>query len=55
VKATDARNNTVRTVPLKLEFNLAKLPTGKYDCQLTVLDPAEQKAALWRTPIAIVP
>ncbi|HEY3940273.1 MAG TPA: VWA domain-containing protein [Bryobacteraceae bacterium] len=55
VKATDARNDTVRTVPLKLEFNLAKLPPGKYDCQLTVLDPAEQKAAFWRTPIAIVP
>ena len=55
VKATEARNNTVRAVPLKLEFNLTKLSPGKYDCQLTVLDPAGQKAAFWRTPIAIVP
>ena len=55
VKATEARNNTVRAVPLKLEFNPAKLSPGKYDCQLTVLDPAGQKAAFWRTPIAIVP
>lgn len=55
VKATEALNNTVRAVPLKLEFNLANLLPGKYDCQLTVLDPAEQKAAFRRTPIAIVP
>ncbi len=55
VKAAEAMNNTVRTVPLKLEFDLAQLPPGRYDCQLTVLDPEEQKAAFWRAPIAIVP
>jgi VWFA-related protein len=54
-KTTEARNNSVKTMPLKLEFNVAALPPGKYDCQLTVLDPGEQKAAFWRAPIAIVP
>jgi hypothetical protein len=55
VKSQGAGGNSVRAVPIKLEFALTKLPPGKYDCQLTVLNPAEQKAAFWRSPIAIVP
>ncbi len=55
VKSTAALNNTVRAIPVELEFNLARLSPGRYDCQLTVLDPAQQKAAFWRSPIAIVP
>ena len=31
------------------------LATGRYDCQVTVLDPTGQKAAFWRAPIVIVP
>jgi hypothetical protein len=55
VKAAEGRNNLLKTVPLKLSFSLDKLPPGKYDCQLSVLDPAAQKAVFWRSPIAIVP
>ena len=28
---------------------------GRYDCQVTVLDPDTQKAAFWRMPLAVVP
>jgi hypothetical protein len=38
-------------------FNLGVngLPPGQYDCQVTVLDPATQKANFWRAPILLVP
>ena len=29
--------------------------TGRYDCQVTVLDPSGQKVAFWRAPIVVVP
>ena len=31
------------------------LPPGRYDCQVTVLEPTGQKAAFWRAPVVIVP
>lgn len=55
VKTTNRWNNTVKTVPLKFDIGLEDLPPGKYDCQVTVLDPTGQKAAFWRAPIVVVP
>jgi hypothetical protein len=39
-----------------LNFNLAptQLPPGRYDCQITVLDPTSQKASFWQAPIMLV-
>jgi len=48
-------NNRLKTVPLKFNFSLEKLQTGRYDCQVTVLDPTGQKAAFWQAPIMLVP
>jgi hypothetical protein len=31
------------------------LATGRYACQVTVLDPAGQKAAFWRAPVMLIP
>ena len=31
------------------------LAPGRYDCQVTVVDPTGQKAAFWQAPVAIVP
>jgi hypothetical protein len=42
-------------VPLRFSFPLDKLPTGKYNCQVTVLDPTSQKAAFWQAPVMLVP
>jgi hypothetical protein len=33
---------------------LAGLPAGRYDCRVTVLEPAGRKVAFWQAPIAIV-
>ena len=52
---TEALTNKLKTVPLKFDLSLAKLPPGKYDCQVTVLNPAGQKAAFWQAPVMLVP
>ena len=47
----DAKSNAV---PLRFSIPLEKLGTGKYDCQVTVLDPGGAKVAFWRAPIVIL-
>ena len=44
-----------RAVPVKVSVPLASIEPGRYDCQITVLDPETQKATFWRMPVAIVP
>ncbi len=51
---TEGLNNRLKTVPLKLSISLAKLPPGRYNCQVTVLDPTSQKAAFWQAQMALV-
>jgi hypothetical protein len=41
-------------MPLSFDIGLGGLETGQYDVQVTVLDPAGQKAAFWDAPIIIV-
>lgn len=43
-----------KAVPLRFNFPLDRLSPGKYDCQVTVLDPGSQKAAYSRTEVMIV-
>src|SRR5262249_6937751 len=50
MKVTEGMNNRLKTVPLKFSLSLSKLPAGKYNCQVTVLDPAGQKASFWQAP-----
>jgi VWFA-related protein len=52
---TDAVNNSIKTVPLKFSLSLAQLTPGKYNCQVTVLNPTGQKAAFWQAPVLVVP
>jgi len=52
---TDGINNRLKTVPLKFSLTLNNLPTGKYTCQVTVIDPTGQKAAFWQAPVMLVP
>ena len=44
-----------KAVPLRFSVPLGEMETGRYDCQVTVLDPASQKAAFWRAPVVLVP
>ena len=43
-----------KAVPLRFNFPLDRLSPGKYDCQVTVLNPGSQKAAYSRTEVMIV-
>ncbi len=51
---TDGMDAKSKAVPLRFNVALDKLAPGEYTCQVTVLDPTNQKAAFWRTPVMIV-
>jgi VWFA-related protein len=52
---TDGLDPKSKAVPLKFSLSLGKLQPGKYDCQVTVLDPTNNKAAFWQAPVMLVP
>lgn len=43
------------TMPLSFDLGLSSLAPGKYQCQVTILDPTAKKASFWRAPIELVP
>jgi VWFA-related protein len=55
VPVADATASRLKTVPLKFNLGLEKLPAGRYTCQVTVVDPGDQKAAFWQAPVMLVP
>ena len=48
-------NPKSKAVAMRFSVALAEFTPGRYDCQVTVLDPATQKAAFWRIPLVVVP
>jgi hypothetical protein len=52
---SEGLSNRLKTVPLKFSIAMSKLPTGRYTCQVTVLDPKDQKAAFWQAPVMVAP
>jgi hypothetical protein len=50
----DGLNLRSKAVPIRLSVPLEKLPPGRYDVQVAVIEPAGQKVAFWQAPIAIV-
>jgi len=44
-----------RAMPLRFGVPLEQLAPGRYDIQVSVLEPGEAKATFWRAPIVIVP
>jgi VWFA-related protein len=55
LQVTEALANKLKTMPMKFSIALAKLPPGRYNCQVTILDPAGAKAAFWQAPVVLVP
>jgi VWFA-related protein len=51
---TEGLDAKTKAVPLRFSLPLASFATGRYDCQLTVIDPNGDKIAFWRAPIVIV-
>jgi len=54
LEVTAGLNEQSKAVPLKFSVPLAKLPAGRYTCQVTVLDPTAQKFVYWRAPMVLV-
>jgi hypothetical protein len=52
---SDGLEATTKAVPLRFSLPLEKVAPGRYDCQVTVLDPNGQKVAFWRAPVVVVP
>jgi VWFA-related protein len=50
----DGLNPRSKAVPIRLSVPLERLPPGRYDVQVAVIEPAGQKVAFWQAPIAIV-
>jgi VWFA-related protein len=55
VAVTPEAGSRLGVVPLNFTIGLNQLPAGQYDCQVTILDPTDQKGTFWSTPILIVP
>jgi VWFA-related protein len=51
---TDGLDPKSKAVPLRFSLSLGQLPPGRYNCQVTVVDPAAQKAAFWQAPVVLV-
>ena len=52
IDGMDARS---KAVPIRLSIPLNELSPGRYDCQVSVLEPNGRKVAFWQAPIAVVP
>jgi len=52
---TEGLDAKSKAVPLRFSVPLGELATGRYECQVTVLDTTGQKAAFWRAPVVLVP
>ena len=54
VPVVDGMYGRSKAVPIMISVPLADLPPGRYECQVTVLEPETQKIAFWRAPIVLV-
>jgi len=52
---TDGLDARSKAVPIRLSVPLEGLAPGRYDCQVTVLEPTGRKVAFWQAPVAVVP
>jgi FecR-like protein len=54
VAIKDDLGRRIKTLSVKLPVSLTSLAVGTYECQVTVLNPATQKSAVWRSTINVV-
>jgi VWFA-related protein len=48
-------NTKLQVAPMNFTVDLSSLAPGKYDCQVSVLDPSGGKSAFWKAQIMVVP
>jgi VWFA-related protein len=55
VTVTDGVQRTSKAVPVRMAIPLGELTPGRYDWQVTIIEPAGRRAAFFQIPVAIVP
>jgi len=55
LEVTQGLDPKSKSLALKFALPLSKLRPGRYTCQVNVLSPNEQKWAIWRSPMTLVP
>jgi VWFA-related protein len=55
LEVNEGLNPKSKALPLKFDVPLAKLAPGRYDCQVSVLDPTAGKFNFWRVPVVVLP
>jgi VWFA-related protein len=48
-------NPKTKALPVRFSVPLEKLQPGRYTCQVSVLDPSQQKFAFWRAQVIVLP
>ena len=51
----DGLNPKSKALPVRFILPLNKLQTGRYECQVSILNPAAQQWSFTRSPIMVVP
>ena len=51
----DGLDKKTKALPIRFSLPLAKLQPGKYDCQVSIMNPAEKKFSFTRAQIMVVP
>jgi len=55
LEVKDGLDPKSKAVPVSFSVPLASLQPGRYTCQVNVLNPAEGKFAMWRSPVVLLP
>ena len=55
VAVTEGLDARSKAVPIRITLPLNGVAPGRYECQVSVLNPNGQKVAFWRVPIAVIP
>jgi VWFA-related protein len=55
MQVTEGLDARSKAVPLRFSIPLQGIAPGRYDCQVTVLEPGGRKAAFWRAPVVLIP
>jgi hypothetical protein len=55
IHVVDGLHERSKAVPIRVSVPLQSLQPGRYECQVTILEPGTQKIAFWRAPVVMVP
>ncbi len=55
IEFSEALDRRLNTVPIQISIPLQPLPSGDYECQVTVIDWLGERVAFWQKPILLVP